>query len=200
MKYRIAFLAAGILAGFFLSSQYHGSQQKQVVAEEEKIENSHSRATALEKPASSPVHRLKEAGTLETEIESDSKMPGNDFIDPLLLADTFPGNIALPPITAEARERKKRERHERNLEFGQILANKSTEQEILAYYNHQRRLSEDSKQILEFVLAEYGNRFSEKNIKKHEFMLAQFKKKLEFIPLKESEAIARLRTRAIQEE
>ncbi|MBI9091578.1 MAG: hypothetical protein JEZ12_20400 [Desulfobacterium sp.] len=196
MKYRIAFLAAGILAGFVLSSQYHGSQQKQVVAGGEKIDASHSRATGLEKPASTPVHRLEKAGPLGTETEPDAKMPGNDFVDPLVLADRFPGNIALPPVTAEARERKKRERSERNLEFGKIVANKSTEQEILAYYDHQRQLSEDSKQILEFVLARYGDRFSEKNIKKHEFMLAQFKKKLEYIPVKESEAIARLRTRA----
>jgi hypothetical protein len=194
MKFRISFLAAGILAGFFLSSQYHGSPQKQVVTRENKIEIPQSPATGLEKNDSTPVRSLKGAVSLETETEPNSKMPENDFVDPQLLADTFPGNLAIPPITDEDRERKKLERDKRNLDFGKISANKSTEQEILVYYDHQRRLSKDSRQILEFVLAEYGSRFSEKNMKKHKFLLAQFKKRLEYIPLKEAEAIARLRS------
>lgn len=198
MKFRISFLAAGILAGFFLSSLYHGSPQKQVVTRENKIERPQSPAPGLEKIGSTPVHSHKDAVPLETETEPNSKMPENDFVDPQLLADTFPGNLALPPITDEDRERKKLERDKRNLDFGKISANKSTEPEILAYYDHQRRLSEDSRQILEFVLAEYGNRFSEKNIKKHKFLLAQFNKRLEYIPLKEAKAIARLRSSETQ--
>ncbi len=194
MKFRIAFLAAGILAGFFLSSLYHDSPQKQVVARENRTEMPQSPAPGLGKNDSTPVHSLNEAGPLETEAQPDSKMAENDFVDPQLLADTFPGNLALPPITDEDREQKKLERNKRNLDFGKISANKSTEQEILAYYDHQRRLSEDSRQILEFVLAEYGSRFSEKNMKKHKFLLAQFKKRLEYIPIKEAEAVARLRS------
>ncbi|MCP4118483.1 MAG: hypothetical protein GY737_24415 [Desulfobacteraceae bacterium] len=198
MKFRIAFLAAGLLAGFFLSSLYHDARQTEVVAREDKT--GIAPAPALANNESAPVGSAEASGRLKTAVESESGMPKNDFVDPGILADTFPGNLAIPPVTAEDRERKKRERNERNLAFGKIVANKATEEEIMAYYDHQRRLSRDSQQILEFVLAEYGHRFSEKNIKKHEFLLAQFKKKLEYIPLKESEAIARLRSNETPEQ
>jgi hypothetical protein len=72
-------------------------QQKQVVTRKNKIEIPQSPAPGLEKNDSTPVRSLKGLVSLRTETKPNSKMPENDFVDPQLLADTFPGNLALPP-------------------------------------------------------------------------------------------------------
>jgi hypothetical protein len=108
------------------------------------------------------------------------------------LRDTFPDNLALPALTAEKKDEKQKAREERNLAYGQIAANRASEKQIHAYYDDQIRLTEDSIQILEFILYQYKDELSERSRKKHEYMLERFQQRLEIIPQKEKEVLSRL--------
>jgi len=87
----------------------------------------------------------------------------------------------------EARER-------RNREYGRIAANRASETEIADYYAEQRRLAEDSIEVLAFILQEYGGQMGETDLKKHEFLLESFQKRLDRIPERQAEALERLST------
>jgi hypothetical protein len=108
------------------------------------------------------------------------------------LRDKFPDNLALPALTAEEKDEKQKAREERNLAYGQIAANRASEKQIHAYYDDQIGLTEDSIQILEFILYRYKDELSERSRKKHEFMLERFQQRLEIIPQKEKEVLSRI--------
>lgn len=113
--------------------------------------------------------------------------------DPYELRQIFPDNRALPPVDRDEFIAKQREKERRNRQYGQIAANKATADEIEAYYAEQTALAEDSAVILTYILTEYADRMSAEDIKKHEFLLENFEKRLERIPRKKAEALARIK-------
>ena len=113
--------------------------------------------------------------------------------DPYLLRQKFPDNQALPPVDREELREKEEARERRNREYGRISANRASEAEIADYYAEQRRLAEDSIEVLAFILQEYGGQMGETDLKKHEFLLESFQKRLDRIPERQAEALERLR-------
>ena len=130
-----------------------------------------------------------DASPREPAAEGESFRP-----DPYLLRQKFPDNQALPPVDREELREKEEARERRNREYGRISANRASEAEIADYYAEQRRLAEDSIEVLAFILQEYGGQMSETDLKKHEFLLESFQKRLDRIPERKAEALERLRT------
>lgn len=135
-----------------------------------------------------PIDESADAETAEYE-----NPPASGFRpDPYELRSMFPDNRALPPVDRAEFVAKQKEKDRRNRQYGQIAANKATVEEINAYYAEQTALAEDSAVILTYILTEYEDRMSEEDIKKHEFLLESFEKRLERIPQKKAEALARI--------
>jgi hypothetical protein len=112
--------------------------------------------------------------------------------DPYVLKQHFPDNQAVPPATREEFMKKQDEREKREKLYGRIAANKASRQEIDRYYREQERLAEDSIEILLYILTEHADEMSETSLKKHEFLLENFYKRLERIPEKKQAALDRL--------
>jgi hypothetical protein len=133
------------------------------------------------------------SGESHPDAEHTQKTASESFRpDPYELRRIFPDNQALPPVDREEFMAKQQEKERRNRQYGQIAANKATPAEIEAYYAEQTALAEDSAMILTFILTEYADRMSQEDIKKHEFLLENFEKRLERIPAKKAEALARI--------
>ena len=140
------------------------------------------------------VARDEITGELIPDADITESAPVESFRpDPYELRRIFPDNRALPPVDREEFEAKEREKEQRNRQYGQIAANKATPAEIEAYYADQTALAEDSAVVLTFILTEYADRMSPEDIQKHEFLLENFEKRLERIPAKRAEALARLK-------
>ena len=79
--------------------------------------------------------------------------------------------------------------------YGLIAANKATEEQINAYYTQQSGLTEDSIEIIEFILNKYAEKLPGGERAKQKFLLKQFQMRLEIIPQKKQEAFRRLKAR-----
>lgn len=112
--------------------------------------------------------------------------------DPYELKERFPDNLAIPPVSREEFERKRAAKEERQRLHAKITANKATREEIRSFYSRQEQLAKDSIEILSFILQEYVDEMSERDLKKNEFLLEQFQKRLAAIPDKEVQALDRL--------
>lgn len=203
-------VCAGVLATVLLGAVaywvFHPAPEKSGTAQSGSSKRDFSRPASrdseLPAQADSRVPRPGDKADARTpdqafasENGSETSEAGAFFVDPLVLRAKFPDNLALPPADRESFERKKAARAERNRMYGRITAGKATAEEINTFYSQQERLALDSIELLEFVLKTYRDEMSERDVKKHEFMLQQFKRRLAAIPEKEFEALARLESK-----
>lgn len=198
MKANSLFLIAGVIVGILSTVMYqniNGEKAVDTIIEETSHLSVESPEAISDEVASLAGNTMKQKASAAAEKPEDDvqvKRPESEIVDPDLLVSMFPDNRALPVFTEEERLQRKQEKTERDKLFGKISANIATEAEVRQYYKSQKLLSEDSIQLLEFVLKQYSDTLSERSLKKHEFLLKQFKKRLDHIPKKEADALARL--------
>lgn len=80
-----------------------------------------------------------------------------------LLPDNSFWSFGDPRTKGLAAEARVDEEHRWNTMLGKVLSNTATEEEILSYYDHRRRVSEDYVAFSKAILAEYGAELPERD-------------------------------------
>lgn len=94
-------------------------------------------------------------------------------------------------ILAEREEEKKR----RNEEYGRVLAGDASEDEVRAYYDYRRKLSEDYLEFSEFMARRYANHPRDEFVGMLELAVKMHADRLKQIPLELDDALERARER-----
>ncbi len=216
MKYFISGIILTVLIyGIFVSTRTNEIPEKQApttmkttsVQQNSQGTVKNNRTDKLARPSQVPNIAESKQGNESKSLVDDNTTPSDSddntydkqvVVDPYILHREFPDNLALPSLNEDDAKKKRDDRRKRDLEFGQIQANRATEEEINAFYAHQTQLAKDGLQIVEFVLKKYRTDFNEKNLKKHEFLVKAFKDRLEKIPTKQEEALERRRNKKLK--
>lgn len=75
--------------------------------------------------------------------------------------------------------------------FGKVQSNTASEEEILRYYEHRRRVSEDYIQLASLVLAQHGDELPERDHGLYELSIEMHHSRLAEIPREIEDALAR---------
>jgi|GEM_PF-3304099 len=142
------------------------------------------------------LERLRERGSLaEKRPDTEaSRLFNEKTIDYAELHRRFPGNRALPALSRDEAETGREAREARRMKAAKIISNKASNQEITSYYREQAVITRDTIELLDFILKKYDSTLEEKSHKKYTFLKEQFELRLERIPRKEKEAMARIKT------
>jgi len=92
------------------------------------------------------------------------------------------------PATLEARQRA---RADRNEQYGRVVANIASVEEIHDYYAYRRKLSEDYIEVAQLILEEHGDSLSERDVGLFELAISMHGSALSEIPSKLSDALQR---------
>ena len=75
--------------------------------------------------------------------------------------------------------------------FGKVQSNTASEEEVLRYYEHRRRVSEDYIQLASLVLAQHGDELPERDQGMYELSIEMHRSRLAEIPRLIEDALAR---------
>lgn len=92
------------------------------------------------------------------------------------------------PAVLEARAQARRRRNE---QFGKVVSNTASVEEIHDYYAYRRKLSEDYIEVLQLILDEHGDDLSERDTGLFELTVSMHSARLAEIPSKLAEALER---------
>jgi hypothetical protein len=122
---------------------------------------------------------------------------GGPTLDLADLRRRLPENLfwELGEPTDDASVLREREEQERRWDetYGRIQSGTASEEEIAAYYDFRRRLSEDYRALSLQVLDDPGDRLSERDRGLHEMNVRMHTQRLEELPQKQDRALARKR-------
>ncbi|VVS92025.1 lipoprotein intramolecular transacylase Lit [Desulfoluna spongiiphila] len=185
---RIGWVAVGLVAGVLLTLGARMTMDKggapqgaedPVIAEERMPAPEHGQASHSVDGSRQPVP------------EGAEKRP--PFVPDMdRMRASLTGNLALPPETEEERWQREEEKKSRNELFGRISANIASVDEVHSYYDEQALLTRDSIAMLEWILKEHEGEMGERDLAKHQFLLEQFKKRLDAIPDRQAAALKRI--------
>ncbi|VFQ42844.1 hypothetical protein [Desulfoluna butyratoxydans] len=189
---RIGWVAVGLVAGVLLTLG-----ARMVVGRGDVPERGMDTA-ALEETVAGEQGSAAEAQSGETGVkpvarEAEQQEPFMPDMD--RMRTSLPDNLAIPPQTEEERWQREEEKKSRNELFGRISANIASEDEVHSYYDEQAVLTRDSIAMLEWILKEHKWEMSQRDLAQHQFLLEQFKKRLEAIPEREARALERIETK-----
>lgn len=98
---------------------------------------------------------------------------------------------AVPTKDPAVLEARAREREERNRQYGKVVSNSATVEEINAYYAYREKLSEDYIEVLQLILDEHGDELSERDSGLFELTISMHAARLSEIPAKRDDALRR---------
>ncbi|WP_434381108.1 hypothetical protein [Melittangium boletus] len=152
-------------------------------------------------PAAAPAHETATGGgggegTSDVTPPSDAaSAPRPHPVDLSHLRERLPDNLywRMGAPTTDPEELRQREQEERswNTLYGKVLSNTASEAEIHAYYAHRRQVSEDFMAFAALVLEEYGPRLPETERGLYELSIRMHHTRLEELPQRIDEALAR---------
>lgn len=99
--------------------------------------------------------------------------------------------MAAPTDDPKALEARARAREERNRQYGKVVSNTATVEEIHDYYAYRRKLSEDYIEVLQLILDEHGDELSERDAGLFELTISMHSARLAEIPSKLDDALQR---------
>lgn len=99
--------------------------------------------------------------------------------------------MAAPTDDSEVLAARAREREERNRQYGKVVSNTATVEEINDYYAYRRKLSEDYIEVLQLILDEHGDELSERHSGLFELTISMHTARLAEIPSKIDDALRR---------
>lgn len=98
------------------------------------------------------------------------------------LPDNLYWQTSVPTTDLRELDRRAEERERWNVEYGKVLSNTATEQEIEAYYAHRQRVSEDAIEFANHLLNHYGERLPPRDVGLLELAIELHLARLEEIP------------------
>jgi hypothetical protein len=99
--------------------------------------------------------------------------------------------MAVPTRDPEVEAERERRRGEWNRQYGKVLSNTATEEEIHAYYDLRRRLSSDYIEFATYVLDAYRDELPERDVGLLELAIRLHHARLEEIPRRIADALER---------
>lgn len=99
--------------------------------------------------------------------------------------------MAAPTDDPDVLEARRRAREKRNEQYGKVVSNTATTEEIRDYYAYRRKLSEDYIEVVQLILDEHGNELSERDVGLLELALAMHSSLLSELPQKQTDALQR---------
>jgi hypothetical protein len=99
--------------------------------------------------------------------------------------------MAAPTDDPAVLEARSKARQERNEQYGRVVSNTATVEEIRDYYAYKRKLSEDYVEVVQLILDEHGDELSERDVGLLELALSMHSSLLGELPRKEDDALQR---------
>lgn len=116
-------------------------------------------------------------------------------VDMAALREALPDNLywtmSAPTTDPEVLRRRAEERARWNVEYGKVLSNTATAEEVDAYYAHRRRLSEDYVQFASHVLLRHGGSLPPRDVALLKLAVEMHVARLEELPRQLADAHAR---------
>jgi hypothetical protein len=104
------------------------------------------------------------------------------------LPDSTYWKMAAPTKDPEVLRQREEERDRWNVEYGKVLSNTATAEEIDAYYAQRQRLSEDYLEFIVYLLTNYGYQIPERDVAALKLAAEMHHERLEEIPRRIVEA------------
>lgn len=166
-------------------------------------------------PASEPPAGARDRPTAETVREPTVKAPaeplpsppspadaaepldalgagGWDVVDLNAVRAALPRNLywtmSAPTKDPAVREAREAERARWNVEYGKVLSNTATAEEVDAYYMHRKRLSSDYVELATHLLVNYGTKLPKRDVGLFKLAIDMHLARLEEIPRQLAEA------------
>ena len=105
--------------------------------------------------------------------------------------DSLDWLMAAPTDDPEILEARARARDERNRQYGKVVSNTASVEEIHDYWTYRRKLSEDYIEVLQLILDEHGDELSERDRGLFELTISMHAARLAEIPSKLDDALQR---------
>lgn len=188
----VGLVVAGIAVAVFLNRQGGASQTTEAPDSSSPRTRAEGTADAVPWPFDGGVVLDRDAGVAE-----DLAAPSFDLgdLDYAALRKQTPDSLywlmAAPTQDAEVLEARRRARDERNEQYGKVVSNTATVEEIRDYYAYRRKLSEDYIEVLQLILDEHGTELSERDVGLLELALSMHSSLLSELPKKEDDALQR---------
>lgn len=190
----LAFVAAGIALVVFLNRRSDGAANG-----ESKRSPDHSPGTRGEWPEIASGASPLDAGTSSDESPGESTFDSPDFdlaeLDFESLRQRTPDSLywlmAAPTKDPAILEARRNARAERNEQYGRVVSNTASVEEIRDYYAYRRKLSEDYIEVAQLILEEHGDSLSERDLGLFELAISMHGSVLSEIPDKLSDAMQR---------
>jgi len=99
--------------------------------------------------------------------------------------------MAAPTDDPDVLQARREVRDERNRQYGKVVSNTATVEEIRDYYAYKRKLSEDYVEVLQLILDEHGDELAERDVGLLELALSMHSSLLSELPRKEDDALHR---------
>lgn len=137
------------------------------------------------------------AGDGGTEPDPSLQAPYFDLgeLDYAALREQTPNSLywlmAAPTDDPDVLEARRLARQERNQQYGKVVSNTATVEEIRDYYAYKQRLSEDYIEVLQLILDTHGNELSERDVGLLELALSMHSSLLSDLPKKQDDALQR---------
>ena len=163
-------------------------QEHQNTSESEQSETRAPSGNANSGPIPGPYHPDMEEAARE---KQHNKSP----IDLKYVESQLPDNLywAMDAPTEDTHllEERKRQKDYWNKQYGKVLSNTGTKEEIRHYYNHKKQVSKDYYQLTKFMLDTYRDKLPPRDIGLMELGLRMHADRLKQYPRDEHEALAR---------
>jgi hypothetical protein len=105
-----------------------------------------------------------------------------------LMPDNLYWTMGFPTKDEAVIEARAAERERWNTEYGKVLSNTATEEEINAYYGHREKLSRDYASFAGFLLSKYGDKLPQRDVALLKLSVELHLARLEEIPRQITEA------------
>ncbi|WP_373371834.1 hypothetical protein [Archangium lansingense] len=127
-----------------------------------------------------------------------SEAPTKHPVDLEKLRELLPNNLywemGVPTKDPEVLRKREEEGRRWNELYGKVQSNTATEQEIHQYYEHRRKVSEDSIAFATMVLEQYGTQLPEQEQGLYALSIRMHRTRLEEMPRQLEDALARKNT------
>jgi hypothetical protein len=135
----------------------------------------------------------KEKPPSEDPLETTEYPKGSwDSVDLEAIRAALPDNLywemSSPTKDPEVLSKRQAERERWNLEYGKVLSNTATAEEIDAYYAHRQRLSEDYLEFVVYLLTNYGYEIPARDVALLKLAAEMHNARLEELPRQIAEA------------
>lgn len=135
----------------------------------------------------------------EVDLLDDLTDPGSAWaaVDMEAVRAAMPDNLywkmAMPTDDPDVLREREEERARWNVEYGKVLSNTATEDEIRDYYAFRHRLSSEYIEFATYLLDHYRNVIPERDVGMLELAVELHLARLEEIPRRQAEALERMR-------